>query len=406
MRRQMLLIPGERYDGAAVEESKQRLDNTRFFDSVRITLDEPQDKDAGELFRDMLVDVDEGKTGTFNFGGGYSTEDGVGGFGELRLTNFDIANWPTFSGGGQQLRLRVNKGQRRDQYSLGFTEPEFLGYPILMGVDLFDESYNVRGGQNYNEATTGGQRRFGKSLSPYVQATLGLLYEDVKISGLPWYSNPEIRSQEGSSSTIALRPQIERNTLDNKYDPTKGSWHILALELAGLGGDNNFVKLEQDSTWYHPVADGEKWVLSLRARHGIMESYGSSDNVPLQDRFYAGGTNTVRGYQNRDIGPKVQQYLFWGPNFAVGGNLRMLYNLEAKYKITKDLRLYGFVDAGGVWRDAGDFSFGDMRYSAGVGLGFNVPMLGPIRVDYGFPLNPDGTQSSSGRLHLATGYKF
>ncbi len=410
VRRQMLLIPGERYDGAAVEESKQRLNNTRFFDSVRITLDDPQDKEAGGLFRDMLVDVDEGKTGTFNFGGGYSTEDGVGGFGELRLSNFDIANWPTFSGGGQQLRLKLNKSQRRDQYSIGFTEPEFMGYPIMLGVDAFDESYDVRGGQDYNETTKGGQLRLGKALSPYVQASAGLLFENVKITGLPWYSNPEIRSQEGSTTTIALRPQIERNTLDNKYDPTKGSWHILALELAGLGGDNHFIKLEQDSTWYQPVADGEKWVLSLRARNGIMGAYDGTDQVPLQDRFYAGGTNTVRGYENRGIGPKVRKYevagISWGDEFAVGGNMRMLYNAEVKYKITKELRLYGFVDAGGVWRDAGDFNFGDFRYSAGLGIGFNVPMLGPIRVDYGFPLNPDGTQSSSGRLHLATGYKF
>lgn len=406
VRRQMLLIPGERYDGAAVEESKQRLESTRFFDSVRVTLDDPMGKEADSLFSDMLVDVDEGKTGTFNFGGGFSTEDGVGGFGELRLTNFDITNWPTFSGGGQQLRLRLNASQRRNQYSISFTEPEFLGYPVMMGVDLFNESYHVRGGQDYNENTKGGQLRFGKNLSPYVQTSLGLLYEDVEISGLPWYSNREIREQEGSSTTIALRPQIERNTLDNKYDATKGSWHILALELAGLGGDNHFVKLEQDSTWYFPIQDGQKWVLSLRARNGIMGAYDGTDKVPLQDRFYAGGTNTVRGYENRGIGPKVPRYLFWGDDFAIGGNMRMIYNFEAKYKITKDLRVYGFVDAGSVWEDVGDFDPSDFRYSAGVGLGFNVPMLGPIRVDYGFPLNPDDSQSSSGRLHLATGYKF
>jgi outer membrane protein assembly factor BamA len=91
-----------------------------------------------------------------------------------------------------------------------------------MGIDAFDESYQVRGGQDYNETTKGGQLRFGKSLSPHVQVTTGMLVQDTKISGLPWYSNPEIRSQEGSSLTIANRSQIERNTLDNKFDPTRG----------------------------------------------------------------------------------------------------------------------------------------------------------------------------------------
>ena len=175
--------------------------------------------------------------------------------------------------------------------------------------------------------------------------------------------------------------------------------------MAGFGGDHEFVKLEHDSTWYRSVGSAEKVVLSLRQREGWMTEYGSSDYVPLQDRFYAGGTTTVRGYRNRDIGPKVREYRYWGDTFAVGGNVRLLTNLELKYKITEILRVYTFADAGGVWDDS-NIDLGDFRYSVGVGLGFNVPMLGPIRVDYGFPLNPDEDQSSSGRLHLATGFRF
>ncbi|MBW7864448.1 MAG: outer membrane protein assembly factor BamA [Candidatus Hydrogenedentes bacterium] len=406
IRRQMLLVPGERYDGTAVDQSKKRIENTRFFDSVRITLDETPDKTGDELFTDLNVDVEEGKTGTFNFGGGYSTEDGVGVYGEMRLNNFDIANWPSFAGGGQQLRLRINTGQRRDEYSLSFTEPEFLGRPLSFGFDLYDENYDVRGGANYNEAATGGQLRLGKNLSPYVFAQASLRAQENDISGIPWYANPEIRRTEGQSTTVSTRWSIERNTLDSRFDPGKGSVHILAVELAGLGGDHDFVKFEHDSTWYKTVGGAEKVVLSLRQRDGLMTEYGDSDWVPLQDRFYAGGTSTIRGYRNRDIGPKVREYLFWGDTFAVGGNMRLITNLEAKYKLSDILRVYAFADAGGVWRDIDDFDFGDYRYSAGVGLGFNVPMLGPIRLDYAFPLNPDDDQSSSGRLHLATGFRF
>ncbi len=405
VRRQMLLVPGERYDGAAVDRSKKRLDDTRFFDSVRITLDETPDNAGSDLFTDLNVDVEEGKTGTFNFGGGYSTEDGMGVYTELRLNNFDIANWPKFTGGGQQLRLKVNTGTRRDQYSLSFTEPEFLGRPISFGVDLFDESYLVRGGADYEEDSLGGQLRFGKSLSPYVTAQASFRVQETDISDLPWLINEEIKRQEGSSTTVSTRWAIERNTLDSRFDPGKGSTHSLAAEVAGFGGDHEFVKLEHDSIWYRSVGREEKVVLSLRQREGWMTEYGSSDYVPLQDRFYAGGTTTVRGYRNRDIGPKVREYRWWGDTFAVGGNVRLLTNLEMKYKITDILRVYTFADAGGVWEDS-DFDFGDMRYSVGVGLGFNVPMLGPIRVDYGFPLNPDDDQSSSGRLHLATGFRF
>ncbi len=173
VRRQMLLIPGERYDGAAVDESERRINNTRFFDKVRVTFDETDD----ELFTDLLVNVEEGKTGTFNFGAGYSTEDRLGVYSEVRLNNFDLFNWPKFSGGGQQLRLRVQVGDRRDEYNLSFTEPEFLGYPVSFGFDLFDESYRVRGAARYREDIRGGQLRFGKALSPYVTLQTAWRYQ-------------------------------------------------------------------------------------------------------------------------------------------------------------------------------------------------------------------------------------
>jgi outer membrane protein insertion porin family len=402
IRRQMLLIPGERYDGAAVSESENRIQNTRFFDKVRITFDETDD----ELFTDLRVNVEEGKTGMFNFGAGYSTEDKLGVYTEMRLSNFDLFNWPRFSGAGQVLRLRTQIGERRNEYSVSFTEPEFLGYPLSFGVDAFDESYEVRGAARYKEKIRGGQLRLGKSLSPYVFAQSIWRFQETDLSQFSRWAHPEIKKQEGRSTTIANRWQIERNTLDSNFDASRGSVHILAAEIAGFGGDHDFLRFEHDSTWYRALGQKEKWVLSLRARHGIMTTYGSSDFIPLQERFYAGGTTTVRGYRNRDIGPKVREYRWWGDHFAIGGNTRFVYNAEAKYRVTDIFRLYGFADAGGVWEDAGDVDFGDFNYSVGAGIGFNVPMFGPIRVDYGYPLNPKKHQSSSGRLHMSTGFRF
>ena len=404
VRRQMLLIPGERYDGTAVKESEGRIKNTRFFDNVRITLDDTED----ELFTDLQVNVEEGKTNIFNFGAGYSTEDKMGVYTELRLSNFDLFNWPKLSGGGQQLRLRAQVGERRTEYNIGFTEPEFLGYPLSFGFDVFDESYRVRGAAEYREEMSGGQLRLGKALSPYVFAQTSFRYEETDLTELPRRINKEIRRQSGESTTIANRWQIERNTLDSNFDPNRGMVHVLAAEMAGFGGDHEFLRFEQDSTWYHAFGDTEKYVLSLRARHGVMTEYGSSDYIPLQERFYAGGTNTVRGYRNRDIGPKVREYplRWWSDYFAVGGNMRFVYNLEIKYRITDIIRVYGFSDAGGVWADSSDFDFGEFNYSVGVGIGVNVPMLGPVRVDYGYPLNPDKNQSDSGRLHMSTGFRF
>lgn len=404
IRRQMLLDPGDRFDGSAVKLTQRRLENTRFFESTRITL---SDIENDPLWTDMIVDVEEGDTGTFNFGVGYSTEDRLGGFAELRLNNVDVTNWPTFAGGGQQLSLRLNTGERREEYSLSFTDPEIMGYPLMFGFDLFDESYEYRGGTDYTEQQTGGQLRFGKVLSPFVQVRSNFRYQDTDISDYPFefVINPELRELTGSSTTISNAWSIERNTIDNNRDASSGASHILSLEVAGLGGDNEFVKLEHDSTWYRALDDEQKWVLSFRMREGWVTPYGSSDYVPLQDRFFAGGTTTVRGYDNRDIGPKTRQFLFWGDDYAIGGEARLLDSLEVKYKLNKLLRLYAFVDSGGVWSEAGDFDFGDIKYSAGLGLGFDVPRLGPFRLDYGVPINPDDDQGS-GRLHLTTGFRF
>jgi outer membrane protein insertion porin family len=231
-----------------------------------------------------------------------------------------------------------------------------------------------------------------------------LRYETTEITGLPFFVNPIIRRQAKESTTISLQNEFERNTLDTLRDPAEGSKHVLSLELAGLGGDNEFYKFFLDSQWYRALDGEEKWILSFRSREGYVAEYGSSEYVPLTDKFYAGGTNTVRGYDNRDIGPKAKEYIFFGDDFPLGGNITYVGNLELKYKLTEQLRFYTFLDAGGIWDDS-DFDFGEMRYSAGIGIGMEVPRLGPIRVDYGIPLNADEDQGS-GRLHLISGIRF
>jgi len=146
--------------------------------------------------------------------------------------------------------------------------------------------------------------------------------------------------------------------------------------------------------------------LSFRIRDGVVTAYGGSDAVPLQERLYAGGASTVRGYENRGIGPKAKEHIFYGSDFALGGNLRGIANIEMKYKITEALRLYAFLDSGGVWEHFSDIDLGEIRHGIGLGFGVDIPRMGPIRVDYGFPINPDEGDRRNGRLHLVTGFRF
>lgn len=408
LRRDVTLMPTERFDGSALEGTRRNLENTRYYDKVRLTLNDDPDND---LYTDLLVDVDEGKTGSFNFGAGLNSETGIGGFTELKFDNFDISNWPTFSGAGQQLRVRLAIGTQEDSYTLSFTEPEFLGYPLAFGFDIYKETRDYQGGTDYKSDVTGAQLRIGKVLSPYLTVRGALGVEDTTLSDFVKYkkiAHPDLREQEGSSLTISTTWALERNTIDRFQDPSSGSRHTLSAQLAGLG-DNYFYKMEQDSIWFWPLSKDKKWVLSYRGRLGFVSPYGSSDSVPLQDRLFVGGTTTVRGYDQRDIGPQAREYevlgIGFGSKFRQGGNWRAISNLEVKYKVNDIMRVYGFWDAGGAWEYFSDFQANGIKNGVGLGLGFDVPRFGPVRLDYGFAINPDSDQGS-GQLHFSSGFRF
>jgi len=402
IRREIFLLPGERFDGALLDASRRRLESTEYFGPIRFSVENVPGDDK---LANLLVDVEEGKTGFFNFGMGYSTEESFGGYAELELNNFDITNFPTFSGGGQQLKLRLHLGSVRNEYYLSFADPEILGYPVLFGFDLYDQSYKYSNGANYTEEVTGGRLRFGKVLSPYVSARSSLEYREVNYSDVrTGFLNP-FQKYIGGDTTISIVGGINRTNLDSNRDPSRGWKHDLELEIAGIGGDNDFVKFEHDSTWYKPITRDNKWVFSWRTREGISNPYGDTDFVPLADRFFAGGASTIRGYESRDVGPKIRTFPIIGQEEAIGGELRILESVEVKYKLSDLIRTYVFADGGGVWESHSDFDLGDMRYSVGIGMGFNIPRIGPIRLDYGFPLNPDEDQGS-GRLHLQGGFRF
>lgn len=399
IRRRLVLEPGDRFDGGALRRSQNRIESTRFFDSTRINV---QDVPENPVFTDLLIDVDEGNTGSFNFGGGFSTDENFMVFAELRLNNFDITNWPSLSGGGQQFSARVSLGDTRTLYNLSFTDPEIGGLPFSFGVDLFNESFRSRGGSDYRQDTTGAQVRFGKVLSEYVVVRAAFAYRNVDIDGIDEFVNSRFNELLDPDATISTTWSITRDTTDHYRDPTRGGEHTARLTLAGLA-DNEFVKLGHDNTLYYALDKNKKWVFSQRFRQNVGFEIGDREFIPLQERFFAGGSTTIRGYESRDVGPKELDIS--GELQAIGGHYRILSNTEVKYKINEIFRLYGFFDGGGVFLKPGDFDTGGLRYGAGIGFGIEIPGVGPMRIDYGIPINPDDTQGG-GQIHFNTGFTF
>lgn len=411
VRRSFVLNPGERFDGSKLKLSLNRLQATRFFESIRPPGFERVD-DGSDRFRNLLVDVTEGNTGNFNFGAGFSSEEGILGFTQLQLNNFDITDWPSFSGAGQQFTARMEQGRQRTQYNLAFTDPEIFGYPLSFGADVFDQSYETRGGSSFTQKTRGGRLRLMKNLSPYVNARAWLRFNEVEISGLAFFLSPELEALRNPGTVISTVWGITRNKADNFLNPSKGARHDISIEIAGLGGDNEFVKVQHDSKWHVPLNKDKDWVFSFRAREGWASTYGSTDLVPINDRFFAGGATTIRGYDLREVGPSELTFsisnnqLIPRDRQAIGGELSLINNFEITRNVNDILRLHAFFDYGGVWATADQLDADDVRFGTGVGVGLNLPVFGPVRIDWGYPLNPDEHQSSSPRFHINAGFGF
>jgi outer membrane protein insertion porin family len=381
IRREIRLYPGEKFDGDKLKRSKQRLYDLGYFDEV-IFDTEPTD-DPGR--KDLSVSVKEAKTGEFSFGGGYSSVDRLIGFAEISQRNFDITNFKTFTGAGQILSLKAEIGYVRQNYMLSFTEPWILGYPYLFGFDLFNFERDKKEslGYGYSEKRTGGNLRFGKEFTDYDRADLKYRLESIKIGDVSSGALQALRDEEGKNTISSLGLTLTRDTTDSKFNPMTG--HILSgtVENAGgpLGGDKDFYKLTGFTNFFFNY--DRKLVLELKAMGGWAKEYDDSTHVPIYERFFAGGANTVRGYKERSIGPRDE-----ATGDPIGGEAMLVGNAELTYPIFNNFKIAAFYDIGNVWHNSSDTKIKAKDFKSGAGAGVRVKTpIGPVKVDLGYPLD-------------------
>jgi len=411
IRREVRVYPGERYDGKSLRRSKERIYNLGFFEDVYFETVPTEEKDV----KDLNVTVKETKTGEFSFGGGYSSIDSFIGFAQIRQKNFDIMDFPAFTGGGQDLTVRAEVGSSRTNYFLSWTDPWILGYPLLFGFDVYREQHDRSGisGYGYDETRTGGSLRFGKELTEYL--AMGLIYnlEEVKISSIPDNATEALRKESGTNLISRLTWNVSYDRRDNRFSPTKGFITGCSLENAGgfIGGDKDFVKGWFHGSYYHSII--ENVVLELKGRVGLSDNYGDSDDIPIYERYFAGGATTIRGYEQRAVGPRDP-----GSNVAIGGEALVIGNAEVTFPIYKNM-IKGavFYDVGNVWASVRDiFSGNDTDvsgskhsggYKQGTGIGVRVKTpIGPVKLDYGFPLNDNYDDEKEGQFYFSVSHGF
>lgn len=399
IRRELKIKPGEVFDGEKLKRSKERLYNLGFFEEVNYDTTPGSEPDQ----RNLVVDVKEAKTGSFSFGGGYSSIDQFVGFVEVEQKNFDWRNWKTFTGAGQDLKLRAEMGSVRQNFELSFTEPWIFDHPVSFGFDAYKRSHekDTDLGYGYEETRTGGDLRLGKELNEYLKSGLTYCVEEVNISNVDAAATSDLKSEEGKNIISSLEFSTTWDTTDNVFNPTKGLVLSGSYELAGnfLGGDKNYNKLFGLASQYFPFF--AKSVLQLQARAGVAQAFGDSEKVPIYERFYAGGANTIRGYEERSVGPVDQP-----TSDPLGGEALLVMNVEYTIPVIDFIKAAVFVDTGNVWSKVSEFGTGGFKTGVGFGVRVKTP-VGPLKLDYGIPLNKQpGKENKQGRFHFSMSHGF
>ena len=383
IRREIRLDEGDIFNKKLLKRSFQRINNLNFFENVDIA---PYPHPAEKLV-DLKVNVKEKMTGMLSVGGGYSSVDKFMVMGEITQANL--------FGKGLYLKFKADFSAVRTNYNISLRDPWFMDKPVSASIGLYNDTFKY---PEYDKEATGGYIGFGKELSEYVEADIRYELEKVNITEISRKASDIIKDQEGVKVTSSINPSISKNTIDNYLDPTSGYRHVLSLTVAGLGGDNYFVKELIDSVGYFPF----KWdtTFSLRGRLGFAAGFAGKE-LPLYERFYVGGINTVRGLSFGEGGPKDEN------GDEIGGNVEAIFNAEYIFPILPDVKLKGltFFDYGGSFdKDLKKYSLKDMRPTAGFGFRWLSP-FGPIRLEMGFNLDPKEGESKS-KLEFSIGGLF
>ncbi len=408
--RELALAPGETFDLTRMDVDEGRLLNTKLFEKVSVT-DEPIDTMDPELRnsrRNMVVDVEEGKTGHLGFGVGFSTLEKAMMFAEIRQGNFDIMRWraPNFlQGDGQKFRLRLKLGSRSNEARLALEEPWFLNRRLAAGFELFREKSDFQSSY-YDELRAGFEIYFRKRLFELVEGRLFYSYEDVLIDDVSLLAPKFIKEQDLVISKVGLT--LSRDTRDALLFPTMGSVISMRKEFVGgiFGGDADYGRFEIQGTRFFQTYDAMEQVLTISGKFGTLGQFenGQDANVPFFDRFFMGGPYNLRGWDYREAGP-----LFAGSDEPEGGNSLSYATLEYTFKLADPLRFAIFYDGGFLRRKDFKFTPGkrDEDWHDNWGLGLRIMVMGmPLRLDLGFPMTDPSGNGASTQFHFSGGTRF
>ncbi len=381
LRREMRVAEGELFTYQKLVRSRQRLFNLGFFDEVNVTAEPGSTADKIVI----RIDVKERSTGLVSLGAGYSSFDNL--FGVLDITQRNLF------GRGYEAFGRFRIGSQSRLGLIGFTDPYFLDYPVRAGFDVYDRQRDF---SDFSEERLGGDVRATYSLTEYVSVGATYRFENVEITNVSEEASDDLKREIGNKLNSVIELTLARDTRDNFFEPTTGSRSTLELAFAGLGGDTRYYRVVGETAHFFPLPIFD-WVFAARALAGVIQGWGGED-APIFERFFLGGSTTLRGQKTRTVAPTDSR------GAVIGGDTELLYSVELLVPVFPRFRLVFFFDAGNAYGRGKAFDPSDLRLSAGAGFRFFSP-LGPLRIEYGFNLDRQPGEQA-GQFQFAVGSPF
>lgn len=375
IRRTLTIEEQQTYSGSKIKRSQTLLQRLGYFDEASITNKPTSDPSVV----DLDVNVKEATTGSFSAGAGYSTANGA-------LFNTKVSENNLF-GTGRRANLNLDFGNQVTNQILSFDDPRIDDSWFSGGLDLFR---TTRVYEDFDRELAGGSGTVGYPLDKIfgdwaqdMNASLKYELQKINIKDVDEDAAQLVKDSAGKSTASSIAPGITRNTINNPLNPVSGSKQTVSVEFAGIGGDQEFYLVEARNSWFYPLVETSfgEFVLSDRTSFGYGESL-NDDPFPLFRRFFPGGINSVRGYGNRTLGPEDEN----GREY--GGSKQIVNNLELIFPLINSAGFKGvvFYDVGQAYDDDQSITIDELRQAWGYGIRWNSP-LGPIRVEFGYPID-------------------
>lgn len=374
IRREMRLKENDRYSERLLRESRTRLMQLGFFEEVNFATPRGSRDDT------MIVNVTvkERPTGSFNIGAGFSSM-------EHFILTASVAK-ENFFGYGISGSISAELSKKRQMFMLSVRDPYFLDSEWMVGAEVYRNAYHYI---DFRRTAMGGDVSLGHRFFDDWTAEIGYQIEDVKVSDFS-YAVPQMFRMDASGLTSAVNLALARDTRDNRIIPRSGMYGTVVNEISGtkLGGDNDFYRINFRFMSYEPFLK-KKLVLKQFGRIGYIKSL-NNDAVPLFERFFAGGPNSLRGYLPNAVGPilRIPASPAGGEDqFVYGGDKLLVFINELEWWLYEPagISLVAFFDAGNAYAEQENY-LSSIRMDYGFGLRWNSPM-GPMRFEWGIPIN-------------------